>query len=135
MEHKETDEAKIVAYSVKLGDAIASTCIPDVWCADRIEFLLAEVVAEIQELARGRAPSPDVAAARLRAARAKQGAWISCTAQLPNSGVPVETAIIDSHGERNHAVLKRGGELGTLWFVEDGSMYVYYTPTHWRPKS
>ena len=21
---------------------------------------------------------------------------------------------------------------GRLWFFPDGSMYVYYTPTHWR---
>jgi hypothetical protein len=22
--------------------------------------------------------------------------------------------------------------IGNLWFLADGSMYVYYTPTHWR---
>lgn len=22
--------------------------------------------------------------------------------------------------------------VGNLWFVPDGSMYVYYTPLHWR---
>ncbi len=41
----------------------------------------------------------------------------------------VETKIHDKDGERNHAQLRRRGN---LWFFPDGSMYVYYTPTHWR---
>lgn len=45
-------------------------------------------------------------------------------------GVPVRTKIDDARGVRNHAVLKRSGR---LWFVPDGSMYVYYTPTHYLP--
>jgi hypothetical protein len=44
--------------------------------------------------------------------------------------VVVETKIDDAHGVRNVTTLKR---IGNLWFVPDGSMYVYYTPTHWRP--
>jgi len=46
-------------------------------------------------------------------------------------GVVVETKIEDEDGVRNETdlVLK-----GNLWFFPDGSMYVYYTPTHWRPK-
>lgn len=47
-------------------------------------------------------------------------------------GDVVETKIDDDHGERNNALLMRGGA-GGLWFVPDGSMYVYYRPTHWRP--
>lgn len=47
-------------------------------------------------------------------------------------GEVVETKIDDANGERNQALLMRGGS-GGLWFVPDGSMYVYYTPTHWRP--
>ena len=43
--------------------------------------------------------------------------------------VPVETKIHDAQGCRNEQVLKRKGR---LWWFEDGSMYVYYTPTHWR---
>lgn len=31
------------------------------------------------------------------------------------------------------AELYRGGANGRLWFLADGSMYVYYTPTLWRP--
>lgn len=45
-------------------------------------------------------------------------------------GVEVMTKIDDEHGERNFSSLKRSGR---LWFFPDGSMYVYYTPTHWRP--
>ena len=42
---------------------------------------------------------------------------------------PVLTKIHDGHGARNEQPLKRQGR---LWFCPDGSMYVYYTPTHWR---
>ena len=45
-------------------------------------------------------------------------------------GQVVETKIHDAHGERNVQPLKRDGR---LWWFEDGSMYVYYAPTHWRP--
>jgi len=38
------------------------------------------------------------------------------------------TKIEDSNGARNEQPLKR---VGRLWFFDDGSMYVYYTPTHW----
>lgn len=41
---------------------------------------------------------------------------------------PVLTKIHDEHGERNVQPLKRDGR---LWWFTDGSMYVYYTPTHW----
>lgn len=44
-------------------------------------------------------------------------------------GVALETKIDDEQGVRNEAKLKRKGR---LWFTPDGSMYVYYTPTHWR---
>lgn len=48
--------------------------------------------------------------------------------------VVVNTKIDDSKGERNVQKLKR---VDNLWFLPDGSMYVYYTPTHWskEPKS
>lgn len=32
--------------------------------------------------------------------------------------------------DSNEQMLKRGWG---LWFMPDGHMYVYYTPTHWRP--
>lgn len=41
----------------------------------------------------------------------------------------VETTIIDEQGQRNTTTLTRRGR---LWFFPDFSMYVYYTPTHWR---
>jgi hypothetical protein len=44
-------------------------------------------------------------------------------------GDVVETKIDDGRGERNLCLLTRQG---SLWFIPDGSMYVYYTPTHWR---
>lgn len=44
--------------------------------------------------------------------------------------VLVETKVHNERGEHNvQPLIKRG----RLWFVEDGSMYVYYDPTHWRP--
>lgn len=47
-------------------------------------------------------------------------------------GVEVLTKIDDDKGERNVTTLKRQGR---MWWYPDGSMYVYYTPTHWAPKS
>jgi hypothetical protein len=58
------------------------------------------------------------------------GDWIRTNAELPPDGVTVETKIDDRRGVRNEQTLKR---LGRLWFFPDGSMYVYYVPTHWRP--
>lgn len=55
--------------------------------------------------------------------------WIRCADRLPENGKIVETKIDDSSGIRNVANLKRSGN---LWFLSDGSMYVYYRPTHWR---
>ncbi len=54
--------------------------------------------------------------------------WLSVADQLPPEGKRVLTKIEDEHGERNVGVLVRRGR---LWFLPDGSMYVYYTPTHW----
>lgn len=51
------------------------------------------------------------------------------TEELAPDGQVVETKIHDEHGCRNVQTLKRQGR---LWFYPDGSMYVYYTPTHWR---
>jgi hypothetical protein len=42
----------------------------------------------------------------------------------------VETKIDDGSGVRNQQRLLRNRR---MWFMEDMSMYVYYTPTHWRP--
>jgi len=42
----------------------------------------------------------------------------------------VLTKIDDGTGVRNEQPLRRSGP---LWFFPDGSMYVYYTPTHWQP--
>lgn len=39
------------------------------------------------------------------------------------------TKIDDDGGVRNEQALRRSRN---LWFVPDGSMYVYYRPTHWR---
>jgi len=55
--------------------------------------------------------------------------WIETVASLPKEGTVVETKIDDEHGTRNEQTLKRSGD---LWFFPDGSMYVYYRPTHWR---
>ena len=43
------------------------------------------------------------------------------------------TKIDDGGGVRNEQPMVRRGN---LWWINDGepgSMYVYYTPTHWRP--
>jgi hypothetical protein len=57
--------------------------------------------------------------------------WIPVESRLPPPGIPVETKIDDADGCRNGRVLKR---ISRLWFYPDDSMYVYYEPTHWRPR-
>lgn len=54
--------------------------------------------------------------------------WLKTSDQLPEEGVIVHTKIDDGLGCRNDQTLKR---IGRLWFYPDGSMYVYYLPTHW----
>jgi hypothetical protein len=56
--------------------------------------------------------------------------WIECAKALPKNGEVVQTKIDDEKGLRNEQALKRQN---SLWFFPDGSMYVYYRPTHWRP--
>lgn len=54
--------------------------------------------------------------------------WTRTDQMLPPEGIIVDTMISDIGGERNQQRLYRQGR---LWFSDDGSMYVYYTPTHW----
>lgn len=57
--------------------------------------------------------------------------WIALAERLPQKNVVVETKIDDANGIRNVQDLKYQNP---LWFFPDGSMYVYYKPTHWREK-
>lgn len=59
----------------------------------------------------------------------KNWGWTSSQFCLPTEGKAVETKISDANGERNHATLIFKSN---LWWHDDMSMYVYYTPTHWR---
>ncbi|MFD7161742.1 hypothetical protein ACFV9C_44655 [Kribbella sp. NPDC059898] len=52
--------------------------------------------------------------------------WTSTTEALADEGVVVDTR--DSSDRATRLVRK-----GRLWFFEDNSMYMYYTPTAWRP--
>lgn len=56
--------------------------------------------------------------------------WIKCSDRLPAPDADVETKIDDGCGVRNEARLRRHSN---LWWFTDMSMYVYYSPTHWRP--
>ena len=56
--------------------------------------------------------------------------WVSVKERLPEENEVVNTKIDDGKGIRNEKLLKRKGK---LWFLPDGSMYMYYTPTHWKP--
>lgn len=64
-----------------------------------------------------------------RCAPAPGSAWIAVTEQAPPRDVEVETKIDDGRGCRNQTTLKLHGN---LWFFPDMSMYIYYSPTHWR---
>lgn len=55
--------------------------------------------------------------------------YIKCSDRLPPEGEIVMTKIDDAKGCRNEQELIRRG---SLWFFTDLSMYVYYTPTHWK---
>lgn len=51
--------------------------------------------------------------------------WINTATRLPDEGAVVE--VKDSGGHVQKLVRK-----GRLWFYQDLSMYVYFTPTAWR---
>ena len=55
--------------------------------------------------------------------------WQNVASNPPPQHVVLLTKISDQHGERNEARLILEGR---LWFFEDYSIYVYYTPTHWK---
>ena len=57
-------------------------------------------------------------------------AWIRCSDKLPPPDTDVETKIDDGKGVRNVCALRRNSN---LWWFTDMSMYIYYSPTHWRP--
>lgn len=57
--------------------------------------------------------------------------WNKVSDKTPPAGVELETKIHDANGLRNEQTLvfqKR------MWWFPDMSMYVYYSPTHWRHK-
>lgn len=58
--------------------------------------------------------------------------WIFVKDQKPPERIPVETKVVNKHGERCIQMLVRIGE---FWFFPDMSKYVYYEPTHWMYKS
>lgn len=55
--------------------------------------------------------------------------WTETARQAPPEGVIVDTKIDNVAGVRNvgQLVFERN-----LWWFTDKSMYVYYTPTHWK---
>lgn len=57
--------------------------------------------------------------------------WIKVADMLPAQNKVVETKIDNQDGIRNIQDLKFSSN---LWWLPNGSMYVYYTPTHWREK-
>lgn len=54
-------------------------------------------------------------------------------------GIEVMTKIDDGGGERNvQSLVKRTrvmGKTNPMFWTPDGTMYVYYTPTHWAEKA
>ena len=55
--------------------------------------------------------------------------WKYIKTTPPPLNTVVETRINDMKGIRNEQTLKFNGR---MWFVPDGSMYIYYEPTEWR---
>jgi hypothetical protein len=64
--------------------------------------------------------------------------WILTAERMPPRNLVVETKVDDGKRISNVQDLKRIGTdpfgWNSLWFFPDGSMYVYYIPTHWRTK-
>lgn len=54
--------------------------------------------------------------------------WVEFDKELPPEGKVVDTKVDDKNGIRNEQKLMRNGR---LMLFPDGSMYVYYDPTHW----
>lgn len=46
--------------------------------------------------------------------------------------IVVDTKIDDEHGLRNEQPLMKRDN---LWWFPDGELYVYYRPTHWKPRT
>ena len=59
----------------------------------------------------------------------RERGWTPVSLKLPPGGAAVETKIDDADGIRHFRILYRQG---SVWFLPDGSSYVYYEPTHWR---
>lgn len=59
----------------------------------------------------------------------KSDNWIATSEQLPPENQIVDTKIDDEKGLRNECQLIFSRN---LWWLPDKSMYVYYSPTHWR---
>ena len=55
--------------------------------------------------------------------------WNETPTKAAPEGVVLMTKIHDNKGSRNEQELIRRGN---LWWLTGGSMYVYYTPTHWK---
>lgn len=55
--------------------------------------------------------------------------WHQYPKEKPPQDKAVMTMIEDNKGRRNRQSLKL---CGRLWWTPNDSMYVYYTPTHWR---
>lgn len=61
-----------------------------------------------------------------------EGSWIDVDDELPEESVVVETLAPEDPSYLYKTTLKR---VGNLWLFPNGSVYVMYTPTHWRPLS
>lgn len=59
----------------------------------------------------------------------KSDNWIATSERLPPENQIVDTKIEDEKGRRNEDRLVFSNN---LWWLPDKSMYVYYSPTHWR---
>jgi hypothetical protein len=72
---------------------------------------------------------------KIEASAEQGGHWQ--TIETAPEGVAVMTKIDDAYGVRNEQLLVKRtripGETRPLFWFADGSMYVYYEPTHWRP--
>ncbi len=57
--------------------------------------------------------------------------WVNVKNQKPQEGAAVKVKIDEGGQVRNEATLIYKNN---LWWLPDMSMYVYFTPTHWKEK-
>lgn len=121
-------EAKLAAAEhardVALGESAKDCCQAEALASELSRAK--EVIAELVRLKDYKGWICATGSQILAEGREEMSKWIAVNERLPDEHVPVLTK--SAQGNEQHLTRQ-----GHLWFFPDMSMYVYYTPTHWKP--